>query len=399
MMRIRPIYLDRVSVPARVPGGLGARAGRASRVPALAVRAARGCVRSRPRPANVQDVSAVIDRLRDQIQQRLDQALSEADRLRKALIALGPRSVPAPARKAAGRVAQSRRRTAPATPGPKGSPAPRARGRRSTVSAPTSTSKTGGRRTPAAAKPAAASTAATTPEGASSARPQSPRRRTRASAPVADTATTPSRRRRTATARPATTATAPAAPPAPETASGQATGTTKRTRRPRAAASEPAAPVSPTGSAPAGLSAPATSDTAPTSEQPVAPSPRRTPPGQTRGAVLAALAGGGPLTAGQVADRAGLSRATVSTTLSRLAKTGEVQKADRGYRLAPASQPEQPTATTAAPGAAAELTGAPDAASPAAPPSTGAQANSDEPADSTSAEAPAVSAPAPREAE
>ena len=41
------------------------------------------------------------------------------------------------------------------------------------------------------------------------------------------------------------------------------------------------------------------------------------------------------MTAGEVAAKAGLPRATVSTTLSKLAKTGEVQKAERGYRLAP----------------------------------------------------------------
>jgi DNA-binding IclR family transcriptional regulator len=51
--------------------------------------------------------------------------------------------------------------------------------------------------------------------------------------------------------------------------------------------------------------------------------------------VLAALAGGEAMTAGEVAAKAGLARATVSTTLSKLAKTGEVQKAERGYRLAP----------------------------------------------------------------
>ena len=49
--------------------------------------------------------------------------------------------------------------------------------------------------------------------------------------------------------------------------------------------------------------------------------------------MLAALAGGDAMTAGQVATKAGLARPTVSTTLSKLAKTGEVQKAARGYRL------------------------------------------------------------------
>jgi hypothetical protein len=41
----------------------------------------------------------VIDRLRQQLQERLDQLLSEADRLRKALAALDPRSLKSPPRK------------------------------------------------------------------------------------------------------------------------------------------------------------------------------------------------------------------------------------------------------------------------------------------------------------
>ena len=53
--------------------------------------------------------------------------------------------------------------------------------------------------------------------------------------------------------------------------------------------------------------------------------------------MLAALAGGEAMTAGQVADKTGLARGTVSTTLSKLAKSGEVQKAERGYQLAPAA--------------------------------------------------------------
>ncbi len=61
--------------------------------------------------------------------------------------------------------------------------------------------------------------------------------------------------------------------------------------------------------------------------------PRRTPPGATKASVLAALAGGEAMTAGEVATKAGLARATVSTTLSKLAKSGEVEKAERGYRL------------------------------------------------------------------
>jgi predicted transcriptional regulator len=63
------------------------------------------------------------------------------------------------------------------------------------------------------------------------------------------------------------------------------------------------------------------------------PSNGRRSHGATKASVLAALAGGEAMTAGQVATKAGLARPTVSTTLSKLAKTGEVQKADRGYRL------------------------------------------------------------------
>ena len=44
----------------------------------------------------------MIDRLREQIQERLDQLLGEADRLRKALAALDPRPKP-PARTPAAR--------------------------------------------------------------------------------------------------------------------------------------------------------------------------------------------------------------------------------------------------------------------------------------------------------
>lgn len=63
-------------------------------------------------------------------------------------------------------------------------------------------------------------------------------------------------------------------------------------------------------------------------------SSRRTRPGETRVKVLAALSLDQGLTAGEVAQATGLARPTVSTTLSRLSKTGDVVKADRGYQLA-----------------------------------------------------------------
>ncbi len=62
--------------------------------------------------------------------------------------------------------------------------------------------------------------------------------------------------------------------------------------------------------------------------------PARTAPGATKAAVLAALAHGCAMTAGEVANATGLGRATVSTTLSNLTKTGELTKAARGYVIA-----------------------------------------------------------------
>jgi len=59
----------------------------------------------------------------------------------------------------------------------------------------------------------------------------------------------------------------------------------------------------------------------------------RTASGATKSAVLAALASGNAMTANEVANATGLGRASVSTTLSKLAKTGELTKAARGYQL------------------------------------------------------------------
>jgi DNA-binding IscR family transcriptional regulator len=63
----------------------------------------------------------------------------------------------------------------------------------------------------------------------------------------------------------------------------------------------------------------------------------RAAPGGTTSSVLAVLASGEAMTATEVAAKAGLARPTVSTTLSKLARGGRVQKAERGYRLAPAA--------------------------------------------------------------
>ena len=56
------------------------------------------------------------------------------------------------------------------------------------------------------------------------------------------------------------------------------------------------------------------------------------PRGQTRAKVLEALKDG-PKTAGDIAAATGVPRGSASTTLSKLAKSGEVVKAERGYKL------------------------------------------------------------------
>jgi CRP-like cAMP-binding protein len=80
--------------------------------------------------------------------------------------------------------------------------------------------------------------------------------------------------------------------------------------------------------------------------KPPARSPRRTAPGATKASVLAALTSGEAMTAGEVAAKSGLARGTVSTTLSKLAKSGEMQKAERGYRL-PSGQATTPSSSQA----------------------------------------------------
>jgi DNA-binding transcriptional ArsR family regulator len=78
---------------------------------------------------------------------------------------------------------------------------------------------------------------------------------------------------------------------------------------------------------------PARTRTRTTSTTNGASSSTRTAPGETKTKVLAALSSDRGLTAGEVANATGLARGTVSTTLSKLSKTGAVVKADRGYRL------------------------------------------------------------------
>lgn len=58
----------------------------------------------------------------------------------------------------------------------------------------------------------------------------------------------------------------------------------------------------------------------------------RAPRGQNKTKVLGALTSE-PMTASQVAAATGIATGTVSTLLTKLSKSGEVVKAERGYRL------------------------------------------------------------------
>ena len=90
------------------------------------------------------------------------------------------------------------------------------------------------------------------------------------------------------------------------------------------------------GSAPAARSTPEPRAAAPGKRAPSSgeASPRaRTAPGATKAKVLGALSTDCAMTAGDIAQATGLARGTVSSTLSKLAKTGEINKAERGYRL------------------------------------------------------------------
>ena len=57
------------------------------------------------------------------------------------------------------------------------------------------------------------------------------------------------------------------------------------------------------------------------------------PRGQNQAKILAALEGSQPMTASEIAGLTGISAGTVSTTLTKMAKNGELTKAERGYRL------------------------------------------------------------------
>jgi CRP-like cAMP-binding protein len=62
--------------------------------------------------------------------------------------------------------------------------------------------------------------------------------------------------------------------------------------------------------------------------------PVRAPRGQNKAKVLEALKGG-PMTASEIAKVTGIATGTVSTLLTQMAKSGELVKAERGYKLPP----------------------------------------------------------------
>jgi DNA-binding HxlR family transcriptional regulator len=73
--------------------------------------------------------------------------------------------------------------------------------------------------------------------------------------------------------------------------------------------------------------APAPQDTSPATS-----TTARAPRGENKKKILAAL-NGGPKTASEIATETGVKAGTISASLSKLAKVGEVVKADRGYAL------------------------------------------------------------------
>jgi DNA-binding transcriptional ArsR family regulator len=142
--------------------------------------------------------------------------------------------------------------------------------------------------------------------------------------------------------RDSTTSAKPAVQAAPPAAAAP------RSRRSAgAAAAKPAPPRRRAAAPPQATEAEAAQSAAAT------PARARTSQVSTKAAVLSALGKGGAMTAGEIATATGLGRASISTTLSRLAKTGDVIKADRGYQIPSTAQTPAETAVAEA-GAAAE---------------------------------------------
>lgn len=93
-----------------------------------------------------------------------------------------------------------------------------------------------------------------------------------------------------------------------------------------------------------------------TRSRPTSSGSSRASAGGTKNAVLKALADakGKAMTASEVASATGLGRASVSTTLSKLARSGDVSKADRGYRLGGSSATSNGASESASESAASQ---------------------------------------------
>ena len=71
---------------------------------------------------------------------------------------------------------------------------------------------------------------------------------------------------------------------------------------------------------------------APKDTSPARSTNARAPRGENKKKILASLEGG-PKTASEIANETGIKASTISASLSKLAKAGDVVKADRGYAL------------------------------------------------------------------
>ena len=71
---------------------------------------------------------------------------------------------------------------------------------------------------------------------------------------------------------------------------------------------------------------------APKDTSPARSTNARAPRGENKNKILASLKDG-PKTASEIANETGIKASTISASLSKVAKAGEVVKADRGYKL------------------------------------------------------------------
>ena len=263
----------------------------------------------------------MLDQLRREIQARLEELLGDVDKLRRALAALtaseGESTRSDRAATASGAAGESVTKTTHRTP------------RTRTVSVPTRPP------TPAPASPAAAPTRARTAPGATKAAVLGALGNGNAMTAGEIAATTGVARASVSTTLSKLASSGEIAKAARGYQLERESDSTRKPARPH-----PSSGTVATSPSPQAAEAPAAEPTVgepQAGESPAAdpaPSAARPASGATRHAVLAALVGGSAMTAAEVATATGLARASVSSTLSELAKAGELRKAARGYQLA-----------------------------------------------------------------